>query len=248
MSALLNPRVFMDVSVAGRNAGRLVLELFADELPITSENFRCLCTGETGLGYYLRPRWYKHTPFHRSIPNFMCQGGDFLRGDGFGSESIYGQFFRDEKVIYKHSKRGVLSMARTRIRHSNSCQFFITFAPCPWLDGKHVVFGQLLSGWDALSAIEAQGTERGTLRRPAEVFDCGELLSDTFEENVLRVDSNDAQPSALLTAASESELSGRTSEAIDIFGDTERPTRVSVPQDTDCFSIPDTLYKRSKFL
>ncbi|CDJ51781.1 hypothetical protein, conserved [Eimeria brunetti] len=103
---LPNPLVFLDVAVGNRNAGRLIFQLFADQLPITAENFRCLCTGETGLGYYMRPRWYKGSPFHRIIPGFMAQGGDFHRGDGYGGESIYGQFFRDEKYLYRHSKRG----------------------------------------------------------------------------------------------------------------------------------------------
>ncbi|KAL8439074.1 hypothetical protein Efla_007798 [Eimeria flavescens] len=155
---LPNPLVFLDIA------------LFADQLPITAENFRCLCTGETGLGYYMRPRWYKGSPFHRVIPGFMAQGGDFHRGDGYGGESIYGQFLRDEKYLYKHSKRGLLSMAKGRDRHSASSQFFITFKACPWLDGQHVVFGQLEDGQETLDAIEAAGTPHGWLRRPVEIF------------------------------------------------------------------------------
>ncbi|XP_026192930.1 peptidyl-prolyl cis-trans isomerase A2 [Cyclospora cayetanensis] len=169
---LPNPLVYLDVSVGSKNAGRLVFQLFADQLPITAENFRCLCTGETGLGYYMRPRWYKGSPFHRIIPGFMAQGGDFHRGDGYGGESIYGQFFRDEKYLYKHSKRGLLSMAKSkRHRHSASSQFFITFGPCHWLDGQHVVFGQLEDGEHTLSRIEAAGTKTGWVRCPVTIFD-----------------------------------------------------------------------------
>eukprot|EP00913_Durusdinium_trenchii_P002686 g2485.t1 len=104
----LNPLVFLDVAVGRRAVGRLKFELFHDQLPFTSENFRCLCTGETGLGYWLRPRWYKDTNFLRVVPGFMCQGGDFNFGSMLMGESIYGQRFRDERFCYKHSKRGVL--------------------------------------------------------------------------------------------------------------------------------------------
>ncbi|CDJ68209.1 Peptidyl-prolyl cis-trans isomerase E, related [Eimeria necatrix] len=167
---LPNPLVFLDIAVGNRNAGRLIFQLFADQLPITAENFRCLCTGETGLGYYMRPRWYKGSPFHRIIPGFMAQGGDFHRGDGYGGESIYGQFMRDEKYLYKHSKRGLLSMAKGRDRHSSSSQFFITFQACPWLDGQHVVFGQLEAGQETLLLIEAAGSAAGKPRKPVSIF------------------------------------------------------------------------------
>eukprot|EP00389_Voromonas_pontica_P000632 GDKH01000933.1.p1 GENE.GDKH01000933.1~~GDKH01000933.1.p1 ORF type:complete len:255 (-),score=16.43 GDKH01000933.1:60-824(-) len=177
---LPNPRVFFDVAVGGRDAGRVTFELFADDLPITAENFRCLCTGETGLGYWLRPRWYKHTRFMRVIPGFMCHGGDFNYGTGHMGESIYGRFFRNERFLYKHSKRGVLSMATSRVPHSNNSQFFITFAPTPWLDGRHVAFGQVESGWHVLDAIEEVGTEGGKIRKPVEIFQCGELVPDSF--------------------------------------------------------------------
>eukprot|EP00746_Dinoflagellata_sp_MGD_P135740 gnl/MRDRNA2_/MRDRNA2_69792_c0_seq2.p1 gnl/MRDRNA2_/MRDRNA2_69792_c0~~gnl/MRDRNA2_/MRDRNA2_69792_c0_seq2.p1 ORF type:complete len:242 (-),score=40.58 gnl/MRDRNA2_/MRDRNA2_69792_c0_seq2:35-760(-) len=174
-----NPRVFMDIAIGMQAVGRVRFELFHDVLPVTSENFRALCTGETGLGYWLRPRWYRQTRFHRIIPGFMCQGGDFnfRKGSGMMGESIYGQgsqFFRDEKFAYKHSKRGVLSMANCGIRNSNSSIFFITFAPAPWLDGKHVVFGHMIDGDEVLDAIEQVGTEGGQPRRPVEVYNCGE--------------------------------------------------------------------------
>eukprot|EP00921_Rhytidocystis_pertsovi_P000222 GHVQ01000467.1.p1 GENE.GHVQ01000467.1~~GHVQ01000467.1.p1 ORF type:complete len:211 (+),score=15.47 GHVQ01000467.1:204-836(+) len=190
----------------------------------------------------------------------MCQGGDFLRGNGFGSESIYGQFMRDEKFIYTHSKRGVLSMASTRRKHTNSCQFFITFAPCPWLDGRHVVLGHVISGWQALSAIEDQGTEAGFLRRPCEIFNCGEIIPGTFDvletqnclpyETKSQIEGNTAalhpynpdmhhQPPRSLSSTADVKLSS---------ADTNRPTRVVVPQDKDHFYIPDAVYKRNKYL
>mmetsp|Transcript_52356 Transcript_52356/g.164449 ORF Transcript_52356/g.164449 Transcript_52356/m.164449 type:complete len:241 (+) Transcript_52356:112-834(+) len=184
-----NPRVFMDLAIGRRAIGRMTFELFNDVLPITSENFRCLCTGETGLGYWLRPRWYKDTRMHRIVPGFMCQGGDFNYGTGMMGESIYGQAFRDEKFCYKHSKRGVLSMANNGQRHHNNSQFFITFAPCPWLDGSHVVFGHVVEGIELLDLIETCGTEGGRPRRKVWVHNCGEedrllLRQESIEANV----------------------------------------------------------------
>ncbi|CEM16465.1 unnamed protein product [Vitrella brassicaformis CCMP3155] len=255
-----SPRVFLDMSVGGRDVGRLVFELFADELPITAENFRCLCTGETGLGYYLRPRWYKGVPVHRVVPGFMCQGGDFNMGDGHGGESIYGQFFRDEKFLYKHSKRGVLSMAKTRRRHSNNSQFFITFAPCPWLDGKHVVFGQLIDGWDALEAIEDVGTVMGRPRRPVTIYRCGELLPDTFRDIGVADDGHiDAQETrqpqleGLQQQQHEGAAGGDGEELIlpsadeaDHFPPIARPDVRELPPDDN--PLPIDVWKRSRFL
>eukprot|EP00923_Selenidium_pygospionis_P005426 GHVN01009121.1.p1 GENE.GHVN01009121.1~~GHVN01009121.1.p1 ORF type:complete len:306 (+),score=96.65 GHVN01009121.1:127-918(+) len=155
--------------------GRIIFELFNDHVPITAENFRCLCTGETGLGYYLRPRWYSDSLFHRVIPGFMCQGGDYNRGDGCGGESIYGQYFRSENHFYRHSKRGLLSMAQTRKAHTNNSQFFITFEPSHWLDGQHVVFGQVIAGEEVLRAIERQGSPTGRTKCEVRIWRCGEL-------------------------------------------------------------------------
>lgn len=176
-----NPRVYLDVAIGGRNAGRMIFELFMDKLPITAENFRCLCTGETGLGYYLKPRWYKNSLIHRVVSDFMFQGGDFNFGNGFGGESIYGQYFRNEKFFYKHSKRGVLSMCQTRIKHTNNSQFFVTFKKCPWLDKKHVVFGHLEYGFDTLSYIEEQGTLIGKPKKQIYIYNCGEIPLDKIK-------------------------------------------------------------------
>eukprot|EP00403_Amphidinium_massartii_P010999 CAMPEP_0178417774 /NCGR_PEP_ID=MMETSP0689_2-20121128/24743_1 /TAXON_ID=160604 /ORGANISM="Amphidinium massartii, Strain CS-259" /LENGTH=165 /DNA_ID=CAMNT_0020039141 /DNA_START=196 /DNA_END=689 /DNA_ORIENTATION=- len=111
---------------------------------------------------------------HRVIPGFMCQGGDFNYANGKMGESIYGQSFRDEKFAYKHSKRGVLSMANAKFRNTNNSQFFITFAPTPWLDGKNVVFGHVVEGMEVLDEIEKVGTEGGKPIRKVWVPNCGE--------------------------------------------------------------------------
>ncbi|KAK1443210.1 peptidyl-prolyl cis-trans isomerase [Babesia gibsoni] len=188
-----NPRVFFDIAIGGRNAGRMIFELFMDRLPYTCENFRALCTGETGLGYYLRPRWYKDTPIHRIKPGFICQGGNFNTGNSYGGESIYGQYMRDESYAYLHSKRGVLGMAKTRFKNSNASQFYITFKPCSHLDNKMVVFGHLEYGEDVLDAIENQGTMLGRPKRPVTIFNCGEIPLDCIYDpeinNPVRKDS-----------------------------------------------------------
>ncbi|KAF4691345.1 hypothetical protein FOZ60_015751 [Perkinsus olseni] len=143
-----NPRVYFDVAVGDVGVGRMIFRLFDDVLPITCENFRALCTGETGLGYWLRPRWYQNTRMYRIIPGFMCQGGDFNFGNGGMGESIYGQFMRNERFAFSHSKRGVLSMADAGWEHSNNSNFFITFGPQKHLDSKHVAFGAIEHGME----------------------------------------------------------------------------------------------------
>mmetsp|Transcript_36499 Transcript_36499/g.79915 ORF Transcript_36499/g.79915 Transcript_36499/m.79915 type:complete len:246 (+) Transcript_36499:94-831(+) len=211
MAIAPNPKVFLDIAIGRRAVGRLRFELFNDVLPITSENFRCLCTGETGLGYWLRPRWYKNVSINRVIPGFMCQGGDYNYGSGKMGESIYGQYFRDEKFAYRHSRRGLLSMACVSgMRNSNSSNFLITFAPCPHLDGKNVVFGHVIDGMDVLDEIEKVGTEGGMPRRHVWVNDCGEedrLLErqETLEAAV--GDDWEAEVRAAAAAADKLEVS-----------------------------------------
>lgn len=167
-----NPQVFFDISIDGAPAGRLIFELFVDVVPRTAENFRALCTGEKGVGAQGKPLTYKGSSFHRIIPGFMCQGGDFTAGNGTGGESIYGRTFEDENFSLQHGKAGLLSMANAG-PNTNGSQFFITTIVTPWLDGKHVVFGELKEGLDVLQAMEARGSRSGQPRGTVVIADCG---------------------------------------------------------------------------
>ncbi|KAJ9161463.1 Peptidyl-prolyl cis-trans isomerase [Coniochaeta hoffmannii] len=151
-----NPLVFFDITLGGEPLGRITFELFKDVVPRTAENFRQFCTGEyKSQG---RPQGYKGSKFHRIIPSFMCQGGDFLHGDGTGSTCIYGtKSFADENFNLKHDQPGLLSMANAG-PNTNGSQFFITTVPTPFLDGKHVVFGKVVDGMDVVRKMEATKT------------------------------------------------------------------------------------------
>ncbi|KAG0034150.1 hypothetical protein BGZ81_006022 [Podila clonocystis] len=172
MSQQPNPIVFFDVSIGGRAAGRMKMELFANTVPKTAENFRQLCTGEYKKNGV--PQGYKGCTFHRVIKDFMIQGGDFLKGDGTGSMSIYGDKFADENFELKHEGPGYLSMANSG-PNTNGCQFFITSTKTEYLDNKHVVFGKLIDGLLTLRKIE--NVQTGPNNKPkmqVVITECGE--------------------------------------------------------------------------
>ncbi|KAK8963228.1 Peptidyl-prolyl cis-trans isomerase CYP19-2 [Platanthera guangdongensis] len=173
-----NPFVFLDISIGGGIAERLVVELFSDVVPKTAENFRSLCTGEKGSGRSTsKPLHYKGSIIHRIVKGFVAQGGDFTRQDGSGGESIYGRKFPDENFKLKHDGCGFLSMANSG-QHTNSSQFFITFKATPHLDGKHVVFGKVVQGIGFLKKIEQAGSESGKPVCPVKIVNCGEVAEN----------------------------------------------------------------------
>ncbi|WP_411085935.1 peptidylprolyl isomerase [Streptomyces sp. 061-3] len=165
----MTTKVFFDITINDEPAGRITFNLFDDVVPKTTENFRALATGEKGFGY-------KGSSFHRVIPDFMLQGGDFTSGDGRGGKSIYGEKFADENFKLTHTKPGLLSMANAG-PNSNGSQFFITTIVTSWLDGKHVVFGEVdgQESMDLVKKIEGYGSQSGKTRAKVTIADCGVL-------------------------------------------------------------------------
>eukprot|EP00392_Amoebophrya_sp_AT5.2_P003751 g3756.t1 len=171
-----NPVVFFDMTIGGHPAGRIEMTLKADVVPKTAENFRALCTGEKGMGQSGKPLHYKGSAFHRVIPQFMCQGGDFTAGNGTGGESIYGSKFADENFTLRHTGPGILSMANSG-PNTNGSQFFLCTVKTDWLDGKHVVFGEVTdpASLDLIKKIELVGSQTGKTQKPVLIADCGQL-------------------------------------------------------------------------
>merc|ERR1711907_564465 len=156
-------RCFFDMTADGAGIGRIEMTLREDVVPKTAENFRVLCAGEKGFGF-------KGSGFHRVIPNFMCQGGDFTNHNGTGGESIYGQKFADENFTLKHTGPGVLSMANAG-PNTNGSQFFLCTVKTGWLDGKHVVFGTVVEGMDVVKKIEGVGSQSGKTSKEVMIAD-----------------------------------------------------------------------------
>lgn len=173
------PQVFFEMAFNGASVGKIVMELFSDVVPKTAENFRCLCTGELGKSKISSHNLhYLNSPIHCVIPGFCCQGGDFtmISGVGTGGESIYAGPFNDENFAMKHDQPGLLSMFNTG-KNMNGSQFFITLDALPELDGKHVVFGRIVSGMHVVKQMEEIGSQDGKLSKRITIQHCGQVAA-----------------------------------------------------------------------
>ncbi|XP_021241242.1 NK-tumor recognition protein isoform X6 [Numida meleagris] len=212
------PQCFFDIEINREPVGRIMFQLFSDICPKTCKNFLCLCSGEKGIGKTTGKKLcYKGTTFHRVVKNFMIQGGDFSEGNGKGGESIYGGYFKDENFILKHDRAFLLSMAN-RGKHTNGSQFFITTKPAPHLDGVHVVFGLVISGFEVIEQIENLKTD--TASRPyadVRVIDCGVLVTKPAKDALEKKKKvcSDSEASDSSSSGSGSSETSSESEAED---------------------------------
>ena len=166
---MARPRVFFDISIDGKPSGRIVMELYDDVTPKTAENFKALCTGEKGFGYK------GCSSFHRVIPQFMLQGGDFTNHNGTGGKSIYGATSSPTRISPSSMSRPFLLSMANAGPNTNGSQFFITTVVTSWLDGKHVVFGEVTEGSDLVKKIEGLGSSSGKTSAKVTIADCGVL-------------------------------------------------------------------------
>merc|ERR1712083_656894 len=167
-------KVYFDIAIDGEDVGRITFGLFGNTVPKTAKNFSTLCDGSAGVGNAGKPLHFQGSDFHRIIPGFMAQGGDFTAGNGTGGESIYGNKFADENFTLKHSKPHLLSMANAG-PNTNGSQFFITFKETPWLDGRHTVFGEVLDGFNVVDELEKIGSGSGATSKKATIKASGKL-------------------------------------------------------------------------
>ena len=170
----VSEKVYFDITIDNEPVGRIVFGLFGNTVPKTVKNFATLCDGSAGVGNAGKALHFQGSSFHRIIPGFMAQGGDFTNGNGTGGESIYGNKFADENFTLKHTKPYLLSMANAG-PNTNGSQFFLCFGATPHLDGKHTVFGQVTDGMDILDKLEAVGSGSGKTSKPCVIKECGQL-------------------------------------------------------------------------